>query len=54
MPQMDFDLNLLAVFSALFRSRSMTRAARMLGIAPSTMSERLKALRALYGDPLFL
>lgn len=53
MPQMDFDLNLLAVFSALFRSRSMTRAARMLGIAPSTMSERLKALRALYGDPLF-
>ena len=50
----DFNLNLLKTFLSLYRERNMTRAARELGLAVSTVSEHLKALREAYGDPLFL
>ena len=50
----NFNLNLLKTFLSLYRERNMTRAARELGLAVSTVSEHLKALREAYGDPLFL
>lgn len=50
----DFNLNLLKTFLSLYRERNMTRAARELGLAVSTVSEHLKILREAYGDPLFL
>lgn len=50
----DFNLNLLKTFLSLYRERNMTRAARELGLAVSTVSEHLKMLREAYGDPLFL
>lgn len=50
----DFNLNLLKTFLSLYRERNMTRAARELGLAVSTVSEHLKALREAYGNPLFL
>ena len=50
----DFNLNLLKTFLSLYRERNMTRAARELGLAVSTVSEHLKLLREAYGDPLFL
>lgn len=50
----DFNLNLLKTFLSLYRERNMTRAARELGLAVSTVSEHLKLLHEAYGDPLFL
>lgn len=50
----DFNLNLLKTFLSLYRERNMTRAARELGLAVSTVSEHLKLLREAYGDSLFL
>ena len=50
----DFNLNLLKTFLSLYRERNMTRAARELGLAVSTVSEHIKLLREAYGDPLFL
>ena len=50
----DFNLNLLKTFLSLYRERNMTRAARELRLAVSTVSEHLKLLREAYGDPLFL
>lgn len=41
----DFNLNLLKTFLSLYRERNMTRAARELGLAVSTVSEHLKLLR---------
>lgn len=49
-----FNLNLLKTFEALFHCRSVTRAARELGISPSTVSQHLASLREAYGDPLFV
>lgn len=50
----DFNLNLLKIFLSLYREHNMTRAARELGLAVSTVSEHLRMLREAYGDPLFL
>lgn len=50
----DFNLNLLKTFVALFHARSVTHAARELGLAPSTVSEHLTQLRRAYDDALFL
>lgn len=49
-----FNLNLLKTFEALFHCRSVTRAARELGISPSTVSQHLASLREAYGDLLFV
>ena len=49
-----FDLNLLVAFDALFCERSVTRAARRIGLSQPAMSGALGRLRALVGDPLFV
>ena len=48
------DLNLLVAFDALASERSVTRAARRIGIGQSAMSHNLARLRALFGDELFI
>jgi LysR family transcriptional regulator, mexEF-oprN operon transcriptional activator len=49
-----FDLNLLLVFSALMRERSVSRAASRLYLGPSAVSMALARLREVTGDPLFV
>lgn len=48
------DLNLLLVFEALLRTRSVTQAAEHLGIGQPSMSGALKRLRTALNDPLFV
>ena len=48
------DLNLLRVFDALFRTRSVTLAAEQTGMQQSSMSGALKRLRTALNDPLFV
>lgn len=50
----NIDLNLLVVFDALMRERSVSRAAEGLGMSQSGVSHALARLRGLTGDPLFL
>jgi LysR family transcriptional regulator, mexEF-oprN operon transcriptional activator len=47
------NLNLLVVFAVLMRERSITRAAKTLGLSQPAVSNSLKRLRALFGDELF-
>jgi len=49
-----FDLNLLLVFDAIMRTRSLTAAGHELGRAQPTISHALSRLRDLSGDPLFV
>jgi DNA-binding transcriptional LysR family regulator len=46
------DLNLLLALHWLLEERSVTRAARRLGLSPSATSHALGRLRELLGDPL--
>lgn len=46
------DLNLLVALDALLAERSVTRAARRVGLGQSAMSHNLARLRALFGDEL--
>jgi LysR family transcriptional regulator, mexEF-oprN operon transcriptional activator len=48
------DLNLLLVFSALMRERSVRRASERLFIGPSAVSMALNRLRDTMGDTLFV
>jgi DNA-binding transcriptional LysR family regulator len=48
------DLNLLKVFDALMQTRSVSRAAELLGVGQSAASHSLARLRELTGDPLFI
>jgi DNA-binding transcriptional LysR family regulator len=48
------DLNLLVVFDALLRLRSVTRTAEALGMSQPAMSLALSKLRTVFGDPLFV
>ena len=48
------DLNLLAVFDALFDERSVTRAAGRLALTQPTVSGMLARLRHDFGDELFV
>ena len=48
------DLNLLLVFSALMRERSVSRASRRLHIGPPAVSMALSRLRAAIGDDLLV
>ncbi len=50
----DLDLNLLSVLDAMFRERSVTRAAHTLGLTQSAMSHALNRLRAAFDDQLFV
>jgi DNA-binding transcriptional LysR family regulator len=49
-----FDLNLLLVLDALMRERSVTAAGQSVGLSQPSMSNALRRLRALCGDPLFV
>jgi LysR family transcriptional regulator, mexEF-oprN operon transcriptional activator len=49
-----FDLNLLVAFDAMMAERSVTRAARRIGIGQPAMSYALSRLRELFGDDLFV
>lgn len=49
-----FDLNLLTMFEAVYIHGSVTKAASVLGLSPSTLSQHLHKLRAHFCDPLFL
>ncbi len=48
------DLNLFAVFDAIMRHNSVSRAAENLGLTQSATSNALTRLRAELGDPLFV
>lgn len=48
------DLNLLIALDALLSERSVTGAARRLGLSASAMSRTLARLRAATGDPLLV
>lgn len=50
----DLDLNLLPILVALADQRSVTLAARALGISQPAASTALAKLRAFFGDPLFV
>lgn len=48
------DLNLLLVFDALMRTRSVTLAGERVGLSQSAASNSLQRLRDALGDPLFV
>ncbi|WP_307189033.1 LysR family transcriptional regulator [Azospirillum sp. B506] len=53
-PMQAVDLNLLRPLDALLAERSVTGAARRLGLSPSAMSRTLARLRRVTGDPLLV
>lgn len=46
------DLNLLVIFEALMLEKSITGAARSIGMTPSALSHALSRLRRTFNDPL--
>jgi DNA-binding transcriptional LysR family regulator len=48
------DLNLLAIFDALYEVRSVTQTARRLNLTQSAVSHALRRLRQAVDDPLFV
>lgn len=48
------DLNLLVLFEAVFETRNVARAAKVLHLSPSAVSHGLNRLRTTLNDPLFL
>lgn len=50
----DLDLNLLRALDPLLRTRSVSAAARALGLGQPAMSKTLARLRAHFGDPLLV
>ena len=48
------DLNLLIVFDAVAKTRSVTAAAEQLSLSQPAVSHALKRLRTLMRDPLFV
>lgn len=50
----DFDLNLLKVFETVYICRSGIRAAEMLSVTASAISQSLHKLRIFFDDPLFI
>src|SRR5690606_10628717 len=49
----ELDLNLLLVFNAIYVERSISRAARKLGMSQPAVSNALRRLRHFTGDTLF-
>ena len=50
----DLDLNLLLVFTAVMKRRSVTLAGEDLGMTQSAISNALRRLRLNFSDPLFV
>jgi len=50
----DIDLDLLRLFDAVDRTRSVSRAAELLGLTQPAASQGLTRLRTLISDPLFM
>ena len=50
----EVDLNLLRLFDAVYRARSVSRAAERLGLTQPAASQGLTRLRSLIHDPLFM
>jgi DNA-binding transcriptional LysR family regulator len=50
----DLDLNLLRVFDAVYRQKSVSRAADVLGLSQPAVSQALTRLRLLMKDALFI
>jgi DNA-binding transcriptional LysR family regulator len=50
----NFDLNLLRVFIAIYRARSVSKAAVQVGLTQAAMSNALRRLRDQCDDPLFV
>jgi len=50
----DLDLNLLVALDALLRERSVSAAARKLGLSTSAMSRTLSRLRVVLDDPVLV
>jgi DNA-binding transcriptional LysR family regulator len=48
----NIDVNLLVIFDALMAERSVTRAARKIGMSPSAVSHALRRLRETFNDDL--
>jgi len=48
------DLNLLLVLEALLAERNVTRAAARLNLSQPALSNKLRRLREIFGDPLFV
>jgi LysR family nod box-dependent transcriptional activator len=48
----EVDLNLLVIFDAIVKERSVTGAGRMVGLSQPAASAALRRLRDLFGDPL--
>lgn len=48
------DLNLLLIFEAILKERSVSRAAERLNLTQSAVSHSLARLRAMMDDPLFV
>jgi DNA-binding transcriptional LysR family regulator len=48
----NIDVNLLVIFDALMAERSLTRAARKIGMSPSAVSHALRRLRETFDDDL--
>jgi LysR family transcriptional regulator, nod-box dependent transcriptional activator len=48
----EVDLNLLVIFDALVKERSVTGAGRAVGLSQPAASAALRRLRDLFGDPL--
>lgn len=49
-----FDLNLIRVFDALMKERSVTRAGDRIGLSQPAVSAALNRLRHVFNDPLFV
>lgn len=49
-----FDLNLLIIFECIYQNLSISKAAEMLFITPSAISQSLQRLRNQLNDPLFV
>ena len=54
MTMRNIDLNLLVFLDVLLKERNVTRAAESLGISQPAMSNGLRRLRDLFGDPLLV
>ncbi|MFJ3468790.1 LysR family transcriptional regulator [Pseudomonas sp. NPDC090201] len=51
---LNIDLNLMLMFSVLYRERSVTHTAKCLEVGQPAISNSLAKLRLLFNDPLFL
>ena len=53
-PLRKIDLNLLLIFDAIYRERSVSKSAEKIGLTQSAVSLALSRLRSILEDPLFI